>query len=454
MANNAFETSDIVEMKGSVKGVTAISKKAKALLFLGTLSLMGFILFIIFSLDGSNASAEADRAKADKEQEQKKNDNEPATAAPILKGIGDGNAAVAATSVPSFDLKDPSAASATTAATTSAQAAGSTAGMTGAKASLVLPTEPVKPTVPALTPEQLELKNQLAQKEQLKKQALMAGMEIEGSAANSIKVGAAAGMPALPSSPFLAGASIPSVGAPTGHVGLKGMEQDDQNKQIRKESFLREAENKSAEFYLKEKKQAPHSPYELKMGWKIPAFLIDGLNSDLPGQTCAQVRENVFDSISGKYLLIPQGTKVCGTYDSQVAMGQERILMVWNRLIFEDGSSINLQGMPGTDQAGYAGFDADVDNHYVKLFGGALMMSLISAGVQLSQPQQSGNTAAPSASQVGAAALGQQLGQVGTALVQRDLKIQPTLKQKPGYRFNIQVTRDIVFPGPYKRSPT
>jgi type IV secretion system protein VirB10 len=165
------------------------------------------------------------------------------------------------------------------------------------------------------------------------------------------------------------------------------------------------------QYYLRETRLAPISKYELKMGWKIPAFLIDGMNSDLPGQVCAQVREDVYDSASGKYLLIPQGAKICGTYDSQIAVGQKRFLTVWNRIIFDDSSSLNLSGMPGADQAGYAGFDADVDNHYLRIYTSALMLSFVSAGVQISQPQQSSTNGPPTAAQTAAGALGQQLGQ-------------------------------------------
>src|SRR5260363_107931 len=138
---------------------------------------------------------------------------------------------------------------------------------------------------------------------------------------------------------------------------------------------------------LTELKQPPLSPFELKAGWSIPAALECGLNSDFPGQTCARVTENVYDTATGRYLLIPQGTKVIGTYDSQIAYGQQRILVVWNRLIFPDASSLNLNGMPGEDKAGNAGFDAHVNNHYLKVFGSALLMAAFSAGIELTQKQ-------------------------------------------------------------------
>jgi type IV secretion system protein VirB10 len=149
--------------------------------------------------------------------------------------------------------------------------------------------------------------------------------------------------------------------------------------------------------------------------------------------------------------LIPKGTKVVGTYDSQVAIGQQRILVVWNQLQFADGSSLDLKGMPGADQAGSAGFDAQVDNHYMRAVAMTGMMSVFSAAVQLSQPQNGqGNVGAPTPSQTIAASVGQQVGQLGVQLTQRQLQVQPTLSRAPGYRFNIMITRRIMFPGEYK----
>ncbi|MFC6523163.1 TrbI/VirB10 family protein [Undibacterium arcticum] len=307
------------------------------------------------------------------------------------------------------------------------------------------PTSTTVQAVAAVSPAAMAAARAADLRDQQKAQAIAGEIEVgSGFASGGAQGGAAA------NNPFLASLSGAGAGASPGFPAPRMQEQDDQNKQGRKEAFLREAEAKSGQYYLKEAKQAPVSKYEIKMGWKIPAFLIDGINSDLPGQVCAQVRENVYDTATGKYLLVPQGAKVCGSYDSQIAVGQNRILMVWNRIIFSDGSSLALDGMPGADQAGYAGFDAEVDNHYFKVFSAAAMLSIISAGVQLSQPQQASTNGVPNTNQTVAAALGQQLGQVSTSMIQRDLKIQPTLTQMPGYRFNIQITRDIVFKGPYK----
>src|SRR5690606_28192524 len=117
--------------------------------------------------------------------------------------------------------------------------------------------------------------------------------------------------------------------------------------------------------------------------------------------------------------------------------------------IFPNGNSMDLQGMPGVDSAGFAGFHDEVDNHYFRIYGSAAMMGLISAGFQLSQPQQSNMLTAPSTSQVAAAAMGQQMGEVAMGMMNKNLEIAPTLIIRPGYQFNVQVTADIVFPGSY-----
>ncbi|RWA52426.1 hypothetical protein AU476_17835 [Cupriavidus sp. UYMSc13B] len=267
--------------------------------------------------------------------------------------------------------------------------------------------------------------------------------------------GAAASNPQLAGMIAQAQAALDAVGkgggagGAGGGLGLAGQqqEQDDINRQARKEAFLRDAGASSKSTYLQEVKQKPLGKYEVKAGWNIPMVLECGINSDLPGQTCARVSENVYDTVTGRYLLIPQGTKAIGMYDSRISFGQSRLLVVWNRLIFPDGSSFVLQGMPATDGAGNAGFDGEVNNHYFRLFAGAAMMSLISAGAQLSQPQQSQTGSnAPSAQQTIAAAMGQQLAQVSGQLISRNMQIQPTITQAPGYRFNITLTKDMLFP--------
>lgn len=197
--------------------------------------------------------------------------------------------------------------------------------------------------------------------------------------------------------------------------------------------------------------RGPMSRYEVKAGTIIPAVLLTGVNSDLPGQLIGQVREPVFDTETGQYLLIPQGTRLIGLYDHQVVYGQERVLVTWKRVLFPNGASLSLKdGMPGTDAAGAAGFQDEVNLHLLRVFGNALLLTVFSAGVQLSQiPDYGRGFAGPSAGNVLGAALGQQLGQTSNELIRRGINIAPTLEIRPGYAFNVMVTQDLVFPGPY-----
>jgi type IV secretion system protein VirB10 len=228
-----------------------------------------------------------------------------------------------------------------------------------------------------------------------------------------------------------------------------GFPGEDPNLQERKEAFLKLDERAEV---VGSRVRPPLSRFEIKAGSVIPAILVAGINSDLPGQTIAQVRENVFDTETGASLLVPQGTRVVGLYDSRVAYGQERVLVNWKRFVFPDGTSLSLQdGMPGADAAGYAGFSDQVDNHLMALFGRAILLSAITAGVELSQRgiESSSTGTGLSAADVASASLGQNLGQVATEVVRRSLNRQPTLVVRPGYRFNIMVTQDLVLPGPY-----
>jgi type IV secretion system protein VirB10 len=197
--------------------------------------------------------------------------------------------------------------------------------------------------------------------------------------------------------------------------------------------------------------RGPVSPYEVKAGTIIPAVLLTGLNSDLPGQLIAQVRESVFDTETGQHLLVPQGARLIGLYDHQVVYGQERVLVTWKRILFPNGASLSLKdGMPGTDAAGAAGFHDQVNHHLVRVFGNALLLSVISAGVQLSQiPDFGRGFAGPTAGNVLGAAVGQQLGQTSGELIRRGIDVAPTLEIRPGYAFNVMMTQDLVFPGAY-----
>jgi type IV secretion system protein VirB10 len=202
---------------------------------------------------------------------------------------------------------------------------------------------------------------------------------------------------------------------------------------------------------LDSKPEAPRTPYELRAGFVIPAILISGINSALPGPIMAQVAQNVYDTATGNYKLIPQGSRLVGAYSNEIAYGQARVLIAWQRIIFPDGKAMDIGAMPGADAAGYAGFTDQVNNHYFRLFGSALLMSGVVAGIALSQGNQNVNAfSAPTASSAMSAALGQQLGQVTAQLIAKNLNIAPTLEIRPGYRFNVIVVKDMTFSKPYR----
>jgi len=197
--------------------------------------------------------------------------------------------------------------------------------------------------------------------------------------------------------------------------------------------------------------EAPRSPYELRAGFVIPAMLVSGINSDLPGQIMAQVSQAVYDTPTGKHLLIPQGSRLVGSYSSDVDYGQSRVLVAWQRIIFPDGKAMDIGSMPGADSGGFSGMNDKVNNHYVRVFGSALLMSGIVAGISLSQDRNTSSTSdRETASSAMSEALGQQLGQVTAQMIAKNLNIAPTLEIRPGYRFNVMVTKDMTFSKPYQ----
>lgn len=220
------------------------------------------------------------------------------------------------------------------------------------------------------------------------------------------------------------------------------------NMQSEKKAFVSTSGTGKSD-YLDSHVQKVVSPYEIQAGTIISAYLLTGINSDLPGQITAKVTQSVYDTVTGNYLLIPQGTTLLGVYDSSVAYGQSRVLIAWNRLIFPNGNSIDLEGQPGVDLVGQAGLHDLVNNHYARIFGSALMFSMFGALGQLSQPQQSNNQTL-SASQLIYAAVGQQIAQTSTQLIAKNMNIQPTIQIRQGDLFNVLLTRDMVLDGPYQ----
>lgn len=188
---------------------------------------------------------------------------------------------------------------------------------------------------------------------------------------------------------------------------------------------------------------APASPYILQAGAVIPAALITGIRSDLPGQITAQVTENVYDSPTGSLLLIPQGTRLIGAYDAGVTFGQRRVLLVWNRLILPNGRSIVLERQPGADASGFAGLEDGVDYHWAELLQAAGLSTLLAVGAELATDEED--------RLIRALRDGAQdtINQAGQAIVQRQLQVAPTLTIRPGFPVRVIVTRDLVLE-PYR----
>ena len=195
------------------------------------------------------------------------------------------------------------------------------------------------------------------------------------------------------------------------------------------------------------------SRYTLRAGTVVPGVLLTGINSDLPGEIVGQVSRDVYDSRTQRILLVPKGAKLIGTYDNQVAAGQGRLLVAWTRLILPDGRSLTLPGLPLKDPQGQSGAADRVDHHYRRVFGNALLLSAISAGAQLSQPRQTSILAAPSAGQVAAGALGQELSNVALEILRRGMDVAPTITIRQGQPFLVFLNGDLVFDGPYEPEP-
>ena len=196
------------------------------------------------------------------------------------------------------------------------------------------------------------------------------------------------------------------------------------------------------------------SRFILRTGSVIPGVLISGVNSELPGTIIAQVSQNVFDTPTGQYLLLPQGSRLIGAYSANVGYGQDRVFIAWQRIIFPDGRALDVGSQPGTDGGGYAGFSDQVDNHYLRTFGSAILLSAVVGGVSYSQqlaqsvPAANANLSASAYSNNGlqqnlSQSLGNVFGNVIAQMIQKNLNVAPTIKIRPGYRFNILVVKDL-----------
>jgi type IV secretion system protein VirB10 len=237
--------------------------------------------------------------------------------------------------------------------------------------------------------------------------------------------------------------SVPATGATqdTGVAGPAPLPSTDaafaQNGQDRKLAFVNAPVDRRTT--SPDRLASPASPYVVQAGTVIPGALVTGIRSDLPGQVTAQVTETVYDSPTGRFLLIPQGSRLIGQYDSQVGFGQSRVLLVWTRLILPNGRSIVLERQPGADTAGMSGLEDDVDYHWGAIFKAALVSTLLSVGSEAGT-SGSGNDLTQ-AIRHGAS---ESVNQAGQQIVGRNLNIQPTLTIRPGEPVRVIVNRDLV----------
>ena len=211
-----------------------------------------------------------------------------------------------------------------------------------------------------------------------------------------------------------------------------------QNRQEQKEAFLKGG---STETRNSGHLQMPVSPYQVMAGTVIAAALVTGIKSDLPGDVIATVTEPVYDTATGKFLLIPQGSRILGRYNSQVSYGQSRVQMVWNRIILPDTSSLTLDNLVGTDPAGYAGVEDEIDRHWGSIVAGAALTTLLGIGAELAAPEnrQDGNRIVIA----GRDGLQDSVNQVGQEMTRRNMNIQPTLTARPGLPVRVIVNRDL-----------
>ena len=307
------------------------------------------------------------------------------------------------------------------------------------------------PQLPQETPEQ----RRIAAAYQREQEAILAPTSIRNS--DSPSVPTAIGQPGSNELAQAASSLSHALGAtrqggdpaPTNGQALQN-DYDSQNMQSRKEAFLASSRDRQADDYLRSGREAPVSRYEIKAGWEIPAILEQSLNSDLPGELKALVTSNVYDTATGLFFLIPQGSRLIGKYDSHIAYGQDGVQVAWNRIIFPDATSLDLDGMLGLDSHGNAGLRDKVDHHYRRLIGFTVLTSLFTAAFDISQRTNQTTLTYPTPAQTAGSAVGQELSETGAQITRRNLNVQPTIKVPAGYKFTVRVNRDILFEAPYE----
>ena len=272
--------------------------------------------------------------------------------------------------------------------------------------------------------------------------------QAEEAAASSVffrssgqKLAASASAQAVPATTVAANAAFdPMAAGPASTAAQSADPTAVQNRQDQKEGFLNKAG--STETRNSGNLQMPASPYQVMAGTVIAAALVTGIKSDLPGDVIATVTEPVYDTATGKYMLIPQGSRLLGKYNSQVSYGQSRVQVVWNRVILPDTSSFQLDKLVGTDPAGYAGLEDGVDWHWDRVFAGAALTTLLGVGAELAAPEnRNGGDRVVIA---GRDSLKDSVNQAGQEMTRRNMNIQPTLTERHGLPVRVIVNRDLV----------
>lgn len=439
-----------LNLKNTISGITHLSNKVKLVLVAGIVLLLGLLFFALDGMDNKSGVEAAKKAKEEVGQQ-----SGGTTAAIMPKSVSERPDVVPVIAAKGLDRSGPApildANGKVVIGKSDAVVLQPGGGVVAKKdgVTVIVPkldADYSSPPLKSSTPEDLLRETRVAKMSGLREQAIDGAATVKGFADTGADVGLGGnGRSIVPP-------SSPSPMTP-GQMLAAANGQDDPNKQGRKEKFVEAAAMAVDNGYLASVQIEQISKYELKAGAIIPCLLQAAINSDLPGMIRGIVLEDVHDSRSVRHLLVPRGTQVVGTYDSQIAFGQSRLLVVWNKLVFPNGSTMALKGMPGADEAGAAGLTGDVDNHWTRIFGAAAATSVISALLQASQgPVSNGANAQPSMSQTMAASLGQQLGQVGAAISQKNMAVQPTITVPLAARFYINVTKDMVFVRPYKAS--
>lgn len=301
------------------------------------------------------------------------------------------------------------------------------------------------PTPPTPAPHSVETSGKENPRPNAEQQALFAEKQrrhAEAETAAKAQVFFQKNQPRATDAPAAATDATPNAVAPRPATGIAAPAEDEQaaqNRQTHKRAFV-DAEP-DARIYASGTIQQPRSPAQLMAGTVIPAALLTGLNSDLPGQVIATVTEHVYDSVTGRLLLIPQGSRLLGQYDSQVAYGQRRVLLVWTRLIRPDGSSIVLDRLQAVDAGGQAGLEDAVDNHWGRFIGGSVLSTLLALGGQLAAPEEDSDEGTVIVSTRDS--VQETITGAGQQVTRRNLNLQPTLTVRAGFPLRVMVSRDI-----------